>query len=180
MRKAEPEFKVKIYSRAAFDTEERAREMVDYLMAQPHFAPNKAGEYEPYRQLTPKRIEQAVASLAAIAKQEIYPDGTYAAHDFIRSRNPSCSFFVEWSNLPHTAFSLSSYIVEDSLVRKTEQMEAWLEFTAGLLERHEAWYARFALDEESYAKNYLEWSTTGGHAPSPGVQGHRQGGWHRR
>ena len=166
MMEDKPVFKLRIYSRATFDTEERAREMVDYLLAQPRFAPNKAGEYEPYRRLTPKRVEEAITSLAAIAKQEIYPDGTYAMLDFIRSRNPACSFFVEWSNLPHTAFSLSSYIIDDRFVRKAEQLEEWMEFAAGLLDRHEAWYARFTLDEESNAKNYLDWSTTGGHAPS--------------
>lgn len=52
-------------------------------------------------------------------------------------------------------------------MRQAEQLEEWLEFAAGLLVRHEAWYARFTLEEESNAKNYLEWSTTGGHAPSP-------------
>ena len=39
-----PMFNLWIYTRAVFDTEERAREMVDYLLAQPRFAPNKAGE----------------------------------------------------------------------------------------------------------------------------------------
>ncbi len=170
MKEANPEFKVRIYSRAAFDTEERAREMVDYLLGQPRFAPNKAGEYEPYRRLTPERVEQAVASLAGLDSQELDPERVTAMFDFIRSRNPACSFFVEWSNLPHRAFSLSSYIVDDSFVRKAEQLEEWMEFAAGLLERHEAWYARFTLDEESNAKNLLEWSTTGGHAPSPGYR----------
>ena len=167
MIRTEPELKVGIYSRAAFDTEERAREMVDYLMAQPHFAPNKAGEYEPHRRLTPKRIEQAVASLAALDQQKLDPKRILARFSFVRSRNPSCRFSIEWNNLPHEAFSLSSYRVEDSFVRKAEQLEAWLEFAVGLLERHEAWYAPFCTNEEWVAKNFLEWRTTGGSAPSP-------------
>lgn len=162
-----PQLTVTIYSRAAFDTEERARELVDYLLAQPRFAPDKAGEYDPYRRLTPERVEQAVASLAALAQKEIDPERVLAMFSFVRSRNPSCSFRVEWSTLPHTAFSLSTYSVEDKYVRKAEQLEEWLEFIAGLVERHEAWYARFSLDEERSAKNFLQWSTTGGHAPSP-------------
>ncbi len=167
MTKTDPELEVLIYSRAAFDTEKRAREMVDYLMAQPHFAPNKAGEYEPYRRLTPKRVEAAVASLAALAKQELDPERVWVMVIFERTRSPSCTFRIEWSNLPHGAFSLSSYRVEEGFLRKVEQLEDWLEFTAGLLDRHETWYAPFCLSEEWLAKNYLEWSTTGGHAPSP-------------
>ena len=141
--------------------------MVDYLLAQPRFAPIKAGEYEPYRRLTRKRVEQAVSSLAALAKQEFYPDGTWSHHIFERTRKPYCRHSVEWSTLPHKAFSISRYVVEDSFLRKAEHLEEWLEFTAGLLARHEAWYARFTLDEEGMAKNYLEWKTTRGQAPSP-------------
>ena len=166
MTENEPILKLWIYSRATFDTVERAREMVDYLLSQPRFAPDKAGEYEPYRRLTPKRVEETVASLAAVANQELDPERVRAMVIFERRRNPSCTFRVEWNNLPHRAFSLSSYRVEDSFLWKAEQLEAWLEFTAGLLQRHEAWYARFTLDEESFAKNYLKWSTAGGHAPS--------------
>ena len=104
--------------------------------------------------------------MQGFAKQEFYPDGTWSHIILERTRSPYSHCWLEWSTLPHKAFSNSSYVVEDSFLRKAEQLKEWLEFTAGLLERHEAWYARFALDEENKAKNYLKWRTTGGRAPS--------------
>ena len=162
-----PELALDIYSRVAFDTEERAREMINYLLAHPRFAPDRAGEYEPLRRLTPERIEEAVASLVNRAGQERKPDRVFSDYIFARKRRPSCSFSVRWDRLPHVAFTLSWYSVEDEFVKKTEHLNEWLNFTVGLLDRHEAWYARYALDAESHVKNFLEWRTTGGRAPSP-------------
>ena len=71
MTEDKPMLSLWIFSRAVFDTEERAREMIDYLLAQPRFAPDKAGEHEPYRRLTPKRVEEAVASLAGLCQAGI-------------------------------------------------------------------------------------------------------------
>ena len=73
MTENEPILRLWIYSRASNKTEERVREMVDYLLAQPRFAPDKAGEYEPYRRLTPRWAEETVASLAALVNQELDP-----------------------------------------------------------------------------------------------------------
>ena len=152
-----PELVVTIYSRVAFDTEERAKEMVNYLLAHPRFAPDRAGEYEPLRRLTPARFEQAVASLVNRAGQERNPERVFSDHIFARKRRPSCSFSVQWARLPHVAFRLSSYSVEDKFIQKAEHLNEWLSFAVGLLDRHEAWYASYALHEESQRKNFLEW-----------------------
>ena len=151
-----PELDVTIYSRVSFATEERARDMVDYLLAHPRFAPDRAGEYEPLRRLTPERVEEAVASLVNRAGQERNPERVFSDHIFARKRRLSCSFSVRWARLPHVAFEISSYSVEDKYIEKTEHLNEWLHFTGGLLDRHEAWYAPYALHEEGQTKNFLE------------------------
>ena len=160
------ELNVTIYSRIAFDTEERAREIVNYLLAHPRFTPDRAGEYEPLRRLTPERVEQAVAFIVNRAGQERNPERVFSHVIFARKRRPSCSFSVRWDWLPHVAFTPSWYKIEDEFVQMTECLNEWLSFTVGLLDRHDAWYARYALDEERHTNNFLEWRTTGGCAPS--------------
>ena len=162
-----PEKALWIYSRVAFDTEERAREMVNYLLAHPRFSPELAGSYEPLRRLTSERVDHAVASLVNRVQQELTPDRVMANHIFARRRKPACHFHVWWERLPHVAFSRSWYQVEGKFLQDERHLEEWLTFAAGLIGRHEAWYARYALTEESDAKNYLDWRTAGRRALSP-------------
>lgn len=161
-----PEQGLTIYSRVAFDTEVRAREMVNYLLAHPRFAPDRAGSYEPLRNLTSERVDHAVASLVNRAQQERSPDRVSASHIFERKRKPACLCSVNWERLPHVAFSQSWYTVEGKFIQDERHLDEWLTFAAGLIERHEAWFARYALREESNAKNFLKWRITGRGAPS--------------
>jgi len=162
-----PQFNLDIYSRATFDTEERAREVVNYLLAQPRFTPNRFGEYEPLRRLTSDQVEQAVSLLVNRAGQELDPERVHSMVHFRRTRHPECSYTVAWSKLPHEAFSLSWYIVEEDFIREQSHLAEWLEFAFGLLQLHEAWYARFALDIESLQKNFITWHTQHPRAKDP-------------
>lgn len=161
-----PEQVLAIYSRAAFDTEERARDLVNYLLAHPRFAPDQAGSYEPLRRLNADGVELAVTSLVNRAQQERSPERVSASHIFARKRNPACGCSVYWDRLPHVAFTQSWYTVESKFVQDERHLDEWLTFAVGLIERHEAWFARYALREESDAKNFLKWRIRGQSAPS--------------
>lgn len=152
-----PQFNLDTYSRATFDTEERAREVVNYLLAYPRFTPNRFGECEPFRRLTPEWVEQVVSLIVNRAGQELDPERVHSMVHFERTRHPECSCTVAWSKLPHRAFSLSWYIVKEDFIQEQSHLAEWLEFAFGLLRLHEAWYARFALDVESLQKNFLIW-----------------------
>ncbi|MBI2863967.1 MAG: hypothetical protein HYX94_05335 [Chloroflexi bacterium] len=149
------ELMLQVYSRARFDTNERAREIVNYLLSSRPFAPNRFGECEPLRSLTPELVDKAVALLSAEAKQRRNPDRVISTLFFERTRKPFCSYTVEWIKLPHEAFSRSRYYVEDSFVIEQGNLSLWLKFCCGLLGLHDAWYAMLALDSETKHKNFL-------------------------
>jgi len=146
-----------LYSRVAFDTENRAREMVDYLLKHPRFAPDRGGAFEPLRRLNAERIEQAVFSLVNRAGQEEDPERVMSGYSFERRRDPACSHSIRWERLPHVAFTLSLYRIKEEHIQNAVQINEWLDFTVGVLDRHEAWYAHYALDEEIEEKHFLEW-----------------------
>jgi len=148
-------FKVTLDSRATFDSEERARELVNYLLVHPHFAPNYFGQHEPLRRLTPKRLDEVVDIVINRVGQELDPERVISTVFFARTQSPRCSYSVEWARLPHKAFSPSFYHVEQEFVRDPVGLEEWLSFVFGLLRLHEAWYADFALPEESSQKHEI-------------------------
>lgn len=152
-----PNFKVSIKSRATFDTEERAKEVVNYLLAHPRFAPDYFGEYEPLRRLTSRRITEAIETVMNRAGQKLNPERVFSEVLFQRTQPPRCAYLVGWDRLPHVAFSTSFYNVEKEFVREATGLEEWLAFVFGLLRLHEAWYAKFALPEESASKHELSW-----------------------
>jgi|GEM_PF-1755498 len=152
-----PEFRTWIYTRTTFDTEDRARALVNYLLASPRFAPDHFGAYEPLRRLTPDRVEQTISLIVSRAKQERDPGRVLSITLFERSRHPRCNHDVSWARLPHRAFEISGYRVEDDFVRHAENLADWLDFVFGLLHLHEAWYALFALGVETHEKNLLTW-----------------------
>jgi hypothetical protein len=170
-----PVFDVLIYSRTTFDTEERARDVVSYLLSRPLFVPDRFGEYEPYRRLTPERVEQAISLVMNQAGQKLDPERVWTSVGFERMRPPRCFYIVSWAMLPHRAFEISNYTIEEDFVRKPDHLTEWLEFTFGLLHLHEAWYAQFALNIESLQKNFLTWRTQHPRAKDPqkGVEGAR-------
>lgn len=157
MAKPSLEFRTSIYTRATFDTEDRARALVNYLLASPRFAPDRFGAYEPLRRLTPDRVEKAISLIVSRAEQERDPDRVQSLTLFECSRRPRCNYYVSWARLPHRAFEISGYQVEDDFVRHVENLAGWLDFVFGLLHLHEAWYALFALGVETHEKNFLTW-----------------------
>lgn len=170
-----PEFNVDIYSRAAFDTEERAKEVVNHLLSCLRFAPNRFGQYDPLRRLTLERVEQVVLLIMNRTGQERDPERVFSNVHFERTRYPKCSYRVAWARLPHRAFEISWYIVEEDFIRAPSHLAEWLEFAFGLLRLHEAWYARFCLDMEGLQKNFLTWRKRHLRAENPheGVEGAR-------
>ena len=152
-----PVFRVTIESRATFVTEERATELVDYLLAHPRFAPDYFGEYEPLRRLTPRRLAEVIDAVMNRPKLQADPERVFSLVLFARTQAPRCSYEVRWDRLPHIAFSASFYRVEQEFVRDPAGLEEWLAFTFGLLRLHAAWYASFELPEEGAAKHVLTW-----------------------
>lgn len=162
-----------LYSRTNFDTEDHARKLVSYLLAQPRFAPDHYGDND--RTLTPERIDDAVSLIVNRVGQELDLERAFSMVFFERKRPPLCSYRVEWSKLPHRAFALSSYDIKCEFIKLPEEVNDWLDFIFGLLELHDAWYALFALDVETQAKNYLSWHRLSARARDQrkGVQGSR-------
>jgi hypothetical protein len=125
--------------------------------------------------LTPDRVEQAVSLLVNRTGQELDPERVLSDVHFERTRWPRCSYRVAWARLPHRAFEISWYIVEEDFIRAPDQLAEWLEFAFGLLRLHQAWYARLALDMEGLQKNFLTWRRQHPRAKDPqkGVEGAR-------
>jgi len=167
---------VLIYTRATFDTEERARAIVDYLLRFSRLAPDRFGECEPYRRLTAETIDKAVSLIVNRVGQELDPERVLSDVHFKRLRFPKCSYRVAWERLPHVAFTLNWYHVEQDYVRQSERLSEWLEFSFGLLELQQAWYARFALGVEQYAKNVMSWWTQHPRARDPEKGVENEGG----
>lgn len=174
MIRPSPEFKTWIYGRSTFETEERAAELVDYLLAS-SFAPNRFGSHEPLRRLMPEGVGQAISLIVSRAEQEFDPDRVVSMTLFERTDCPQCHHRVSWSRLPHRAFEISSYRVEEGFVRQPEDLTNWMDFASGLLDLHKSWYALFALDVETHQKNFLTWHTRHPRAldPAKGVVGGR-------
>ncbi len=167
VEKPGPGLRTWIYSRATFDTEERAREIVRYLLNHPQFAPTHFGEYEPLHRLTSDRMEQAIAMVVNRAGQELDSERVFSMVLFERRRRPRCSYTLEWSKLPHEAFATSGYIIDEEFVREQGQLVRWLDFAFGLLSFHQAWYALLALGVETHKKNFLVWRTQHPRAKDP-------------
>jgi hypothetical protein len=153
--------------RTAFDTEERARRILDYLLGSPYFAPDRFGEYDPLRRLTAKTLDKAVSLIVNRVGQEFDPVRVRSDVFFDRTRHPKCSYRVAWERLPHVAFTRNWYHVEQDYVRRPERLSEWLDFSFGLLELQQAWYARFALGAEEDAKNVMSWWTRHPRARDP-------------
>jgi hypothetical protein len=167
---------VLVYTRAAFDTEERARKILDYLLNSPHFAPERFGEYDPLRRLTAKTLDKAVSLIINRIGQELDPERVRSDVFFERTRSPRCSYRVAWEHLPHVAFMRNWCDVEQDYVRQPERLSEWIEFSFGLLELQQAWYARFALGVEQYAKNVMSWWTQYPRARDPEKGVENEGG----
>ncbi len=148
------EFELLIYSRNAFDRVERAKELVDYVLTQPRFAPARATTHDLYSGRASQWDEQMDRSLDKLVPNVERP---WSECIFERSRYPSCKFIVIFGLSPSEPFSISNYRTEERFVRKAVGLEDWLDFASGLLYRHQAWYAAFYLSEEWHAKNYLAW-----------------------
>lgn len=147
-------FELLIYSRNAFNTVERAKELVDYVLTQPRFAPARATTHDLYSGQASKWGKQMDRSLDKLIPNVERP---WSGCIFERSRYPSCNFIVDFGLSLYQPFSISNYRTEERFVRKPEGLEEWLDFVGGLLYRHQAWYAAFHLSEEWHAKNYLAW-----------------------
>ena len=148
------EFELLVYNRNAFDTVERARELIHYILSQPRFSPARATMQELYSGQDSKWDEQMDRFFTKLVPDRERP---WLKCVFERSRFPSCNFIVELILLLYEPFSISNYRTEERFVRKPEGLEEWLDFVGGLLYRHQAWYAAFHLSEEWHAKNYLVW-----------------------
>ncbi len=170
-----PELWGRVYGRAAFDTEERARRVLELLCRHRRFAPDRFGEYEPLRALTPERMEQAVSLIVQRLLQETNPQRAWSMVLFHRTRRPRCAYTVSWGRLSERPFEVSFYDIEQDFVRRGEQLEEWLGFAFELLALHDAWYALFALEEERQHKNILHWRSRHPRAvdPQKGVEGGR-------
>lgn len=175
MKETSQSLRVWIYSRATFDTEERANEIIRYLLAHPAFRPDRFGQSEPLRRFTEDKVGLAVAMLENRPGQDLNPERVLSSILFQRSKHPWCAYGLTWSKLPHRAFEMSTYRVEASYLRQREHLMGWLGFIYGLLAVHDAWYALFALEEETQFKNYLTWRTQHPRARDPayGVQSSR-------
>jgi len=162
-----PRLSVAVYGRVTFDKYEHAKEIVDYLLAHPNFAPSRFGEYEPFKRITASNLEQAIELIVNQTGQKLDPDRIWSMVHFEQTSYPQFSGVVSWSKLPHSAFSRSFYSIEDSFVRKAKQLDKWLYFVQGLLGLHKAWYMSCALSEEGLKKNFLEWRSQHPRAKDP-------------
>lgn len=164
------------YTRATFDTEERARKILDYLLRSPHFAPDRFGEYDPLRRLTTKTLDKAVSLIVNQIGQDLDPERVRSDVFFERTLSPKCDYRVAWERLPHVAFTLNWYHIEQDYVKQPELLSEWIEFTFGLIELQQAWYARFALGVEEDAKNLMSWWTQHPRARDPEKGVENEGG----
>ena len=152
-----PWFSVSVHTHSALDTEEKAAAVVQHLLANPAFAPDRYGGAEPLRKLTPDRVRHSVDLIVDRVAQQRDPQRVISDTLFGHAGHPQCHYRVAWQRLPHAPFSVSSYSIEQEYVERSERLGNWLRFTFGLLALQEAWYARFCLGVEFDAKHVLRW-----------------------
>ncbi len=162
-----PELRTWIFSRKAFDTRDKAEELMDYIMGSDLFRPNQYGQYEPLKPLTEEKLDEAIEMIVNEEGQRANRRAVSSSIFLERTVRPRCSFHVDWSRLPHKAFDLSSYRLDQGELRKPSMLDSWIGFSLGLITLHEAWFALIALGEETYEKNFLTWHTRHPRARDP-------------
>ncbi len=167
MSNGDARFTATLYSKTPFDTEQRARELLSALLLNPTFAPNRFGECEPYEALTSERFEDAVALVVNRTEQQLNPGRVSSLVFFKRTLSPRCSYYIEWSRLPHLAFDTPGVSVEEGYIGKADHLREWLNFVFGLLPHFAPWYARFATAAEQRQKNTLHWHHVHPRAANP-------------
>jgi hypothetical protein len=154
-----PIFKAWIYSREPIDTEEKAKTLVDYLLSNARFSPDRFGEAEPFRRITSEKEQKAASLIANRPGQEIDPERVFSMVMFERRKKPFCSYIITWSKLSHRAFEMSTYGIQEDFVENSHTLQDWMNFIFGFFKLQRAWYALFALDHETRQKNFLHWRT---------------------
>lgn len=146
-----------IRGRAVFNTEERARPLLEYLLQADVFAPQYWGKLPPLRKhFTKENLSGAISLLVNRTGQEANPDKPNGEIWIERRRRPKMSTCrIEWIRGPHTPFSKSFYYIEREYIKDTNHLEAWLGFCWPLLGFHGAWFAAVCLDSEWEDHNVL-------------------------
>ena len=145
-----------VYSRALFDTPERATALLEYLLEDGAFAPQYWGGLPPLRRrFTRLELPDAVELLVDRAKQEATPETPSGEIWLERRRRPKARYRVQWIRGPHTPFGRPFYHVESSHVLGSSGLRAWLDFCWPLLLLHDTWFGAACLQQEWDHHNFL-------------------------
>jgi hypothetical protein len=167
MKKPASRLSVRIFSRKSFDTEKEASVLMDYLVHNPRFSPNRYGEFEPRSRLADENYSEVIKMIINKTGQELNSSRISTSVVFERSEDPKCVYRVEWSRLPHRAFDISNYSIHQEYISEEEMLSSWLDYSMGLVAIHDAWFSIFALGTETHEKNFLTWYTQHPRAKDP-------------
>jgi len=151
------ELELHIYSRAVFNTEERAEPLLEYLLQAGKFAPQYFGGLPPLRKrFVRDNLPEAVSLLANRGGSEGMFGTTRGEVWMERRKQPKMSTcHIEWVRGPTIPFSRPFYHVNGEYIQKPTHLAAWLDFCWPLLELHNAWFAAICLDGEWNDHNCL-------------------------
>lgn len=144
-----------ILGRAVFDTEERARPVLEYLLQAGVFAPQYWGGLPPLRKrFTRENLSKAISLLVNRAGQ-VTPDKPSGEIWMERRKQQKASYRIEWIRGPFTPFSKPFYHIDGEYIQEPNHLDAWLDFCWPLLGFHDAWFSAICLRREWEDHNVL-------------------------
>ncbi|MGB1251307.1 MAG: hypothetical protein ACPG8W_11870 [Candidatus Promineifilaceae bacterium] len=143
-----------LYSHKKFDTVAHATNLFNYLLSKPMTAPTHWGEASPLRRINKK---SKLKFINQFAKIDVADGQKYSLSFFERKSEPVASYRVTWSDLEDSLFESSTYRISPDDNEELFDLEKWIDFSLGLIEMHDAYYASILLDAEFYDKNMLQY-----------------------
>jgi hypothetical protein len=149
------------YHRKSFAKPKDARALLELLLADATFAPDRWAPFEPInRPLDRQALGPAAESFANFENTQKKNSIEKWTGSILlkRTKVPKCLFGLEWSHLRHRPFNISYFGVAQNWLKTPARLAALLDFTESLYFAFDHfWFACIGCDEEKEEKRRLKW-----------------------
>lgn len=164
-----------IYSRAKFDTKEKAEKLLRTIYSYDEFTPERwSWGTEPVRNKFSKDdLEGPIEALINKVGNEFDPENIGGELLMKRTKEkPRLWCAPKWERYQYYPFGISSYNIAESYVKNKENLEKWLDYNHKLVEVHNGWFGFIATRDESEYKIVVRYKRHDGVVigASPGTQ----------
>lgn len=154
-----PYFETILYTRDDLNHKTYAEKLVNLIWGEEKYKPSHLGFEKPYRSIKKIPKSSIIDQIVDEEGQKLEPDGAMQDIKLNRLKNPECYYWLRWTTLAHEPFAQCSYSIHKDDIIDQGELDSWVEFMLKVIQTQKVWYARFALKEESRAKNFISYQT---------------------